>query len=157
MWIRMHWPPLPKNLWKSHKALVVWKKRQSNCTKLCKLVGIQVCELPTVMFEIYLTTVIDMAATMQRLQEYRTYNSQFCKRVFDFLSIMVVARVSKNCMILVSVLNSGHAIVVENASWRYLRSDEIASRPSSNSYSARRARSLPCTILWHSNLYARNG
>ncbi|KAF9479714.1 exocyst complex component, sec3 subunit [Pholiota conissans] len=34
----------------------------------------------------------DMAATMERLQEYRTYNSQFCKRVFDFLSIMVVAR-----------------------------------------------------------------
>lgn len=34
----------------------------------------------------------DMAATMERLQEYRTYNSQFCKRMFDFLSIMVLAQ-----------------------------------------------------------------
>lgn len=133
----MHWPPSPKNLWKSHKASVVWKKRQSNCTKLCKLVGIQVCESPTALFENYLITIIDMAATMERLQEYRTYNSQFCKRVFDFLSIMVVARVSKNCIILVPVLNFGHVIAVQNASWRYLGSDEISSRPSSNSHSAR--------------------
>ncbi|KAF8913023.1 exocyst complex component Sec3-domain-containing protein [Gymnopilus junonius] len=34
----------------------------------------------------------DMAATMERLQEYRTYNSQFCKRLFDFLSIMFIAQ-----------------------------------------------------------------
>ncbi|PPQ67093.1 hypothetical protein CVT25_005694 [Psilocybe cyanescens] len=34
----------------------------------------------------------EMAATMERLQEYRTYNSQFCKRVFDFLSIMFTAQ-----------------------------------------------------------------
>ncbi|CAA7268018.1 unnamed protein product [Cyclocybe aegerita] len=34
----------------------------------------------------------DMAATMERLQEYRTHNSQFCKRMFDFLSIMFVAQ-----------------------------------------------------------------
>ncbi|KAF8973564.1 exocyst complex component Sec3-domain-containing protein [Flammula alnicola] len=34
----------------------------------------------------------DMAATMERLQEYRTYNSQFCKRIFDFLSIMCIAQ-----------------------------------------------------------------
>ena len=31
---------------------------------------------------------------MERLQEYRTHNSQFCKRMFDFLSIMFVAQVS---------------------------------------------------------------
>jgi hypothetical protein len=31
---------------------------------------------------------------MERLQEYRTHNSQFCKRLFDFLSIMFVAQVS---------------------------------------------------------------
>lgn len=37
----------------------------------------------------------EMAATMERLQEYRTYNSQFCKRVFDFLSIMFTAQVRK--------------------------------------------------------------
>ncbi|KAF8807747.1 exocyst complex component, sec3 subunit [Phlegmacium glaucopus] len=34
----------------------------------------------------------DMAATMERLQEYRTHNSQFCKRMFDFLSIVFVAQ-----------------------------------------------------------------
>ncbi|KIK07465.1 hypothetical protein K443DRAFT_673379 [Laccaria amethystina LaAM-08-1] len=34
----------------------------------------------------------DMAATMERLQEYRTHNSQFCKRLFDFLSIMFTAQ-----------------------------------------------------------------
>ena len=31
---------------------------------------------------------------MERLQEYRTHNAQFCKRMFDFLSIMFVAQVS---------------------------------------------------------------
>ncbi|KAF4605051.1 hypothetical protein EYR40_003834 [Pleurotus pulmonarius] len=34
----------------------------------------------------------DMAATMERLEEYRTYNSQFCKRVLGFLSIMFTAQ-----------------------------------------------------------------
>ncbi|KAG6821354.1 hypothetical protein H0H93_014151 [Arthromyces matolae] len=34
----------------------------------------------------------DMAATMERLQEYRTHNSQFCKRVYDFLSIVFIAQ-----------------------------------------------------------------
>ncbi|KAG9314221.1 exocyst complex component Sec3-domain-containing protein [Chiua virens] len=34
----------------------------------------------------------EMAATMERLDEYRTYNGQFCKRLFDYLSIMIVAQ-----------------------------------------------------------------
>jgi len=34
----------------------------------------------------------EMAATMERLDEYRTYNSQFCKRIFDYLSIMSAAQ-----------------------------------------------------------------
>ncbi|KAI6108443.1 exocyst complex component Sec3-domain-containing protein [Pisolithus croceorrhizus] len=34
----------------------------------------------------------EMAATMERLDEYRTYNTQFCKRLLDYLSIMVVAK-----------------------------------------------------------------
>ncbi|KAE9408272.1 hypothetical protein BT96DRAFT_914199 [Gymnopus androsaceus JB14] len=34
----------------------------------------------------------DMAATMERLQEYRTHNAQFCKRVYDYLSIMFTAQ-----------------------------------------------------------------
>ncbi|KAF9652003.1 hypothetical protein BDM02DRAFT_3090034 [Thelephora ganbajun] len=34
----------------------------------------------------------DMAAGMERLSEYRTHNSQFCKRIFDYLSIMFTVR-----------------------------------------------------------------
>ncbi|KAH9948238.1 exocyst complex component Sec3-domain-containing protein [Amylocystis lapponica] len=34
----------------------------------------------------------DMAATMERLDEYRTHNSQFCKRLLDYLSIMFTAQ-----------------------------------------------------------------
>ncbi|KAA1467891.1 exocyst complex component sec3 subunit [Dentipellis sp. KUC8613] len=34
----------------------------------------------------------DMAATMERLDEYRTHNAQFCKRLYDFLSIMFTAQ-----------------------------------------------------------------
>lgn len=37
-----------------------------------------------------------MAATMERLDEYRTHNAQFCKRVFDYLSIVCIAQV--NCL-----------------------------------------------------------
>lgn len=33
-----------------------------------------------------------MAATMERLEEYRTHNSQFCKRMLDFLTIMFTAQ-----------------------------------------------------------------
>jgi hypothetical protein len=35
----------------------------------------------------------DIAATMERLGEYRTYNSQFCKRILDYLTIMFTAQV----------------------------------------------------------------
>lgn len=31
----------------------------------------------------------DMAATMERLDEYRTYNTQFCQRILDFLPMMM--------------------------------------------------------------------
>jgi len=34
----------------------------------------------------------DMAATMERLDEYRTHNTQFCKRMLDFLTIMFTAQ-----------------------------------------------------------------
>ncbi|KAI0048330.1 hypothetical protein FA95DRAFT_1490994 [Auriscalpium vulgare] len=34
----------------------------------------------------------DMAATMERLDEYRTHNAQFCKRLYDYLSIMFTAQ-----------------------------------------------------------------
>ncbi|KDQ63382.1 hypothetical protein JAAARDRAFT_53605 [Jaapia argillacea MUCL 33604] len=34
----------------------------------------------------------DMAATMERLNEYRTHNAQFCKRLLDYLTIMFTAQ-----------------------------------------------------------------
>ncbi|KAI0307681.1 exocyst complex component Sec3-domain-containing protein [Multifurca ochricompacta] len=34
----------------------------------------------------------DMAATMERLEEYRTHNAQFCKRLYDYLCIMFTAQ-----------------------------------------------------------------
>ncbi|KIJ68210.1 hypothetical protein HYDPIDRAFT_24509 [Hydnomerulius pinastri MD-312] len=39
-----------------------------------------------------LKSLLEMAATMERLDEYRTHNAQFCKRIFDYLSIMAVAQ-----------------------------------------------------------------
>ena len=33
-----------------------------------------------------------MAATMERLDEYKKYNAQFCKRVLDYLSIVFTAQ-----------------------------------------------------------------
>jgi hypothetical protein len=54
-----------------------------------------------------------MAATMERLQEYKTHNAQFCKRMFDFLSIMFTAQVSGfNCHIMKSIVFNG--FVVQN-------------------------------------------
>jgi hypothetical protein len=34
-----------------------------------------------------------MAATMERLQEYRTQNAQFCKRLYEYACIMFTAQV----------------------------------------------------------------
>ncbi|OJT02748.1 Exocyst complex component 1 [Trametes pubescens] len=34
----------------------------------------------------------DMAATMERLDEYKKYNAQFCKHILDYLSIMFTAQ-----------------------------------------------------------------
>ncbi|KAH8998826.1 exocyst complex component sec3 subunit [Lactarius hatsudake] len=36
----------------------------------------------------------DMAATMERLEEYRIHNTQFCKRLYDYLCIMFTAQSS---------------------------------------------------------------
>jgi hypothetical protein len=50
-----------------------------------------------------------MAATMQRLDEYRTYNQQFCQRVLDFLSVMITYQV---CVL---PLNSRSLTCIEQA------------------------------------------
>ena len=38
----------------------------------------------------------DMAATMERLEEYRTHNAQFCKRLYEYSCIMFTAQVRFN-------------------------------------------------------------
>ena len=40
------------------------------------------------------TAVGDMAAAIERMSEYQTHNSQFTKRVFDYLLIMFKFQVS---------------------------------------------------------------
>lgn len=47
-----------------------------------------------------------MAATMERLQDYKTHNSQFCKRIFDFLSIMFIAQVIPSVLRIAVVLTA---------------------------------------------------
>lgn len=37
-----------------------------------------------------------MAATMERLEEYRTHNAQFCKRLYEYACIMFTAQVRFN-------------------------------------------------------------
>lgn len=48
------------------------------------------CNLLVIAFS---TRFPDMAATMERLDEYKKYNAQFCKRILDYLSIMFTAQV----------------------------------------------------------------
>jgi hypothetical protein len=50
------------------------------------------------LLEELLTTIwnTDMAATMERLDEYRTHNGQFATRLLSFLSVMFSAQVCGN-------------------------------------------------------------
>ena len=51
---------------------------------------------------------LDMAATMERLEEYRLHNTQFCKRLYDYLCIMFTTQVSAGTSeFLVSWLSPG--------------------------------------------------
>jgi len=86
-----------KSRWKSLGASRDSKRPRRTCTRRSRLDETEVCQKsgvgshPT---EIFLTmSFLDMAAGMERLTEYRTYNSQFCKRIFDYLSIMFTAQV----------------------------------------------------------------
>lgn len=77
---------------RSRTALRAWRKLQRSCTKLCRQAEIGVSTLQSEPEDLA-HNVLDMAATMERLDEYRTYNTQFCKRLYDFLSIMCTAQV----------------------------------------------------------------
>jgi len=98
----MHSLLLHKNRLRSRKAFRDWNRLQQGFTRHCKLVETQVsCSLQFVRWYLfegdtdqYIFVREDMAATMERLQEYRTHNSQFCKRIHDFLTIMFTAQVN---------------------------------------------------------------
>ena len=88
--------PSPRSRWRSRRVSKNSKRLQQTCTRRYKLDETEVCRNPdmgshtTFFLKISLP---DMAAGMERLSEYRTYNSQFCKRIFDYLSIMFTAQV----------------------------------------------------------------
>jgi exocyst complex component 1 len=42
---------------------------------------------------VLIRAISDMAATMERLGEYQTHNSQFCRRLLDYLSMKFNAEV----------------------------------------------------------------
>lgn len=87
----MHFSPSHKS--PSRKASIASKQPLHNCTRLSRpaVTEVRNCERYGARL---LTLRIDMAASMERLEEYRTYNAQFCKRLYDFLSIMCTAQVS---------------------------------------------------------------
>lgn len=97
MWTESHLSPSLKSRWRNQRVSRNWRRPQRICTKRCKLDETEVCENSSTglcsMINFLSTLFPDMAAGMERLLEYKTYNSQFCKRIFDYLSIMFTAQV----------------------------------------------------------------
>ena len=91
--------PSLKNLWRSRKASRDSRRPRRICTRHYRLGGTEVrrnFDMGSCMTRNVLKILLlDMAAGIERLSEYRTYNSQFCKRVFDYLSIMFTAQVPR--------------------------------------------------------------
>ena len=89
--------PSLKSRWRSRRVSRNSRRLRRICTRRCRLDETEVCKNPGVVsraMEKFLTISFpDMAAGMERLSEYRTHNSQFCKRIFDYLSIMFTAQV----------------------------------------------------------------
>ena len=90
-------PPSRKGHWRSQRVSRNSRRLRRICTRRYRLDETEVCKNPGVgsrAMETFLTNLLpDMAAGMERLSEYRTYNSQFCKRIFDYLSIMFTVQV----------------------------------------------------------------
>ena len=116
---------------KSHskRALTDWKKLLLNCIKHFKLGVTEVC-LCSTCSPPFSHRVADMAATMERLDEYRTYNAQFCKRLYDFLSIMCTAQVCNTHSFAPRALTP---IVVETTSRRQQWHSQACARPAIHS------------------------
>ena len=94
--------PLLKSRWRSRRASRNSRRLRRICTRHYRLDETEVrrnFDTSSGMAGNFLTILfLDMAAGMERLSEYRTYNSQFCKRVFDYLSIMFTAQVSQSTL-----------------------------------------------------------
>jgi len=89
--------PSLKSHWRSRRVSRNSKKLRRICTRRYRLGETEVCKPfgvgPRIAKPFLTILLLDMAAGMERLSEYRTYNSQFCKRIFDYLSIMFTAQV----------------------------------------------------------------
>jgi len=69
-----------------------WKRLPRSYIRHCRQVEIEV-SLEVLVLYSYSGRVLDMAATMERLEEYRTHNAQFCKRLYEYACIMFTAQV----------------------------------------------------------------
>lgn len=98
MWTESPLSPSLKSRWRSRGVSRDSRKLQRIYTRRCRLDETEVCRNPGMgsspMENFLKILFLDMAAGMERLSEYKTYNSQFCKRVCDYLSIMFTAQVS---------------------------------------------------------------
>ena len=86
-----------KSRWRNQRVSRNSRRLRRICTRHYRLDETEVCRNSGVgshTAATFLTiSFLDMAAGMERLSEYRTYNSQFCKRIYDYLSIMFTAQV----------------------------------------------------------------
>ncbi|CDO72981.1 hypothetical protein BN946_scf185007.g35 [Trametes cinnabarina] len=94
----------------------------------------------------------DMAATMERLDEYRKYNAQFCKRMLDFLSIMFTAQayfsaVSELHAVQIKALLSAYAALVKKAPAEEETDGFSGSTPTSNTSKAAQGMRRAGTIV----------
>lgn len=94
--------PSLKSRWRSLRASRNLKRQRRIYTRHSRLGETKVCRKFGICSRTsrgFLTSLFsDMAAGMERLSEYKTYNSQFCRRVFDFLSIMFTAQVPHSAL-----------------------------------------------------------
>ena len=93
MSVENHWRYSRKSHLRRMRGSQIWKRQSPSYTKLYLQAGIQVPHKVWLSLLSSLTRwIADMAATMERLEEYRSYNNQFCKRILDFFTIMFTAQ-----------------------------------------------------------------
>lgn len=82
--------------WRNQRVSNDWRVQLPSCTKLCKQARTGV-SLPEPSAICTLSTFPDMAATFERLDEYKTHNAHFCKRILEYMTFMITAQVSPCC------------------------------------------------------------